>query len=242
MKLDDFIKQCDLYSKKEIEKVKFLTYYHQKETDTENYSTSDVVEWFDSLQLPSPNSYRLLKNIRESSDFIKGNGQKSFKLHARTVNDLDDIFSGNWVDLQSVEHFESILPKSLYQETRGYIESIADQINSSFENNIYDGCAVLMRRLIEILLILTYKNLNVEGDIKHPSGDYKFLKDIINDARQNSDLDLSRNSKKCLEKFKTLGDFSAHKLHYTCKHKYIDDIIYDFRVTVEELLYKSNLK
>jgi len=69
---------------------------------------------------------------------------------------------GNWtagfpqLSEKSQDVFDegTILPEPDYQGTRGYIESLAKQINASYEHNIFDGCAVLMRRLFEILLIL----------------------------------------------------------------------------------------
>lgn len=241
MNLEDFLKQTDLLSKKEIKKVAFLIYFYTNKKEQEEFTVQNVTQWFTDLSLAKPNKYRLLSNIRNSRDFIKGRNDKTFKLHANVKRELDELYKPFFDDHSTINHMDSILPENLYYDTRQYIESIADQINLSYEKNINDGCAVLMRRLIEILLILSFKNLQIDKSIKHPDGNYKMLKKIISEGKQNNKLDLSRNAKQCLEKFRILGNFSAHRLQYTCKQKYIKEVIPDFRVTVEELLYKSGL-
>ena len=70
---------------------------------------------------------------------------------------------------------DDILPFDLYQSTRNNIEKIADQINKSFCFEIYDGTAVLMRRLIEMLLILSFKAINQEYDIRGTDGNYVYV-------------------------------------------------------------------
>ena len=136
-----------------------------------------------------------------------------------------------------------MLPKTLYEGTkRQYIENIAKQINASFENNIFDGCAVLMRRLLEILLILTYQNLGIDSQIKDGNGNYHLLDKIISDAVQNPALSLSRTTKPHIEVFRQLGNFSAHRIEYNCRKQYIDEILLEYRAAIEQLLYKSGLK
>jgi hypothetical protein len=83
---------------------------------------------------------------------------------------------------QEVVDKGSLIPEVDYKGTRGYIESVAKQINASYERNVFDGCAVLMRRLLEVLLILSYRKQNI---------------------------------------FRQLGNFSAHKIEYTCRRESI---------------------
>lgn len=42
-------------------------------------------------------------------------------------------------------------------------------------NNCYDACAVLMRRVFEISLILAYEHHGIQDDIKDEKGDYVML-------------------------------------------------------------------
>ena len=65
---------------------------------------------------------------------------------------------------------------------------------------------------VEVLLILSYRYLNVESAIQDKNGNYEYAsKVIINDAKANSKLARSRNRKNSLDTFRQLGNFSAHK-------------------------------
>lgn len=100
----------------------------------------------------------------------------------------------------------------------GDLGSLAKQINASYEHNIFDGCAVLMRRLEEVLLILSYEHLGIETAIKDASGNYLLLESIVKNAEGNAKLGLSRNAKPSIETIRKLGNYSAHKVIYTCIH------------------------
>jgi hypothetical protein len=139
------------------------------------------------------------------------------------------------------EYADDILPFDLYRNTRQNIEKIADQINKSFYYKIYDGAAILMRRLIEMLLILTFKRIGQEDSIRGFDGNYLQLSELINRSIQNKQLDLSRNAKAYLGIFKETGDLSAHNPFHNCRKKDLELIQYQFRSLVEELFYKGGI-
>ena len=139
------------------------------------------------------------------------------------------------------EYKDDILPFEIYRNTRQNIERIADQINKSFHYEIYDGTAILMRRLTEMLLILAFKEIGKEDSIRGSDGNYLQLSEIINCAVQNRELDLSRNAKGYLGIFKETGDLSAHNPFHNCRKKDLELIQYKFRSLVEELLYKGGI-
>lgn len=144
--------------------------------------------------------------------------------------------------VSKTEFSDEILPFELYQNTRQNVEKISNQINKSFCYEVYDGASVLMRRLIEMLLILAFKEINEEANIHDSSSNYLQLNDIINKAIQNRKLDLTRNAKIYLAIFKEHGDLSAHNPFYNCTKKDLLNIQHKFRVLVEELFYKSGIK
>jgi hypothetical protein len=96
--------------------------------------------------------------------------------------------------------------------------------------------------LVEILLILSYRHLKIESAIQDKNGNFQMLEAIVNDAKTNSTLGLSRNGKNSLDTFRELGNFSAHKIEYTCRREYITPHIQEYRALVTELLYKSGLR
>ena len=242
MKLSTFSNKVELSAKVQIEKVRLLAYYCLRKHNLDQCGISDVTEWFDQLNYPIPNSTRLRENIRKSKKFIRGSVADTYRLHAREIETLDKEYPELVTKSEEIVSPDHVLPKALFENTRGFIESISKQINASFDNNIFDGCAILMRRLLEILLILSYENNGIESKIKDHNGDYVQLNKIVADAVKNSNLSLSRNTKGCLNDFRNLGNFSAHKIYYNAKRADIQKVILDYRAAVEELLYKSGIK
>ena len=74
---------------------------------------------------------------------------------------------------------QHVLPTSVVRNTRGYLEKVANQINGCYERAWYDACAVMIRRLIETLIIEVYEHYKIAQNIKGPSGDFFFLRDLI---------------------------------------------------------------
>lgn len=144
--------------------------------------------------------------------------------------------------LDNKEFSDEILPFALYRGTRQNVEKIADQINKSFCYGVYDGASVLMRRLTEMLLILTYKEIKQEDKIRDVGGNYLQLSQIITQAINNPTVDLTRNAKEYLRIIKDHGDQSAHNPFYNCTHRDLQNIQYKYRSLIEELLYKSGIR
>lgn len=70
---------------------------------------------------------------------------------------------------------EFILPHGIVRGTRGYVERVVFQINGCYEKGWFDGCAVMMRRLIETLIIECFEKYGIASKIKNPgSGDFLF--------------------------------------------------------------------
>ena len=242
MKIEEFKKKSDLLGKTEIEKTGLLAFYFYKTENVIQFSSKDISYWFDSLNLGRPNISRLIKNIIKSPLFIKGNGNDTYQLHPKSIEAYENEI--NWFDETSEEiSFNgAIIPREVFTKTRGYIEKLAEQINASYENNIFDGCAVLMRRLIEILLIHVCQNTGQENRIIDSSGKYKNLSTIINEVKSNPSINLSKYTNDCIDNFRILGNFSVHKIEYNCRRDDLKKIALDFRATVEELLYKSGIR
>lgn len=111
----------------------------------------------------------------------------------------------------------------------------------NYANNCYDAAAVLMRRLFEVMLVLSYQNLGIDNEIKDSAGNgYIMLDGIVKNAKNNQTLKLSR-IKNEFDTFRVVGNFSAHNITYTAGKKDIDDIKINYRVMLEELYNKAGL-
>lgn len=137
---------------------------------------------------------------------------------------------------------QPVLPHSLLRSTRGYLERIGYQINSSYRATAYDACAVMIRRLVEVLIIECFEAKGRTEQVKDSAGNYFFLEALVGAALSQADWSLGRGSKVALGRLKAIGDQSAHSRRYNAKREYIDDVILDLRALVEELLYVSGLR
>ena len=68
------------------------------------------------------------------------------------------------------------------------------------------------------------------------------LEAIVANATGNPALNLSRNARQWIETFRKLGNYSAHKITYTCRREYLKEKIDDYRALVDELLHKAGLR
>lgn len=242
MTLDQFLVESKLETLTELEKSCQLAFYHLRRSGTNEFSASDCSDWLVGLGFGKPNKTRLEQRLAACRETVKGMKAGLFRLHHTYVRRLDERHPQLAEKSQEVVDQGTVLPEALYLKTRGYLESLAKQINASYEHNIYDGCAVLMRRLEEILLIHSYEKLGISAAIKDGNDNYLMLEGIVKDAVANATLSLSRNSKVTVEEIRKLGNFSAHKITYTCKREYISEKIPEFRALIDELLYKAGIR
>ena len=138
---------------------------------------------------------------------------------------------------------EHLLPFSHVRGTRGYIERVTNQVNGCYEKGWFDGCAVMMRRLLETLIIECFEKHSISGTIKDSrSGEFLYLKDLIDKLLTETSWNLGRNTKIALPKLKSLGDQSAHSRRFNATREDIDKVANDFRIVCQELLYLAQLK
>lgn len=241
MTLTAFLSEADFSRQSELRRVLLLAFYFFRKDEAETFSLDEISESLAKLGYAKPNKARLKTNLKKSKLFVSASGDR-YRIHPAAIEALDSEFPDLSRKSEEIVSFNSIIPESLLQEKRSFISHLIKQINASYENNIFDGCAVLMRRLLEILLILSYEAKKMEQKIQDESGHYKMLNPIIDDAINNKVLGLSRNTKDCLDTFRKLGNFSAHKIYYNASKKTVEQVILDYRAAIEELLYKSELR
>lgn len=101
---------------------------------------------------------------------------------------------------------------------------------------------LLCERLLAGLLVLAYQNNGLEADITEKNGRHFSLDKIIKNAEQNPNLSLSLNTRKDMNLFRELGNYSAHKIWFNSTQKDIEPHILKYRAIIEELIYKAGLK
>lgn len=199
--------------------------------------------YIDELVLFGWSESMILRDLRGETVRMMNNSKNWSVWSSTMLQWIEDIKQWSAEDTVSVEQLGTVLPDTLFVNVHTNIQRICKQINASYENNLFDCAAVLMRRLLESLLVLSYQKNDIEADIMDKSGNHHITLDkIIKNAEQNTKLALSASTKKEMCLFKDLGNYSAHKIWYNCTQQDIKPHILKYRAIIEELMYKSGIK
>ena len=139
---------------------------------------------------------------------------------------------------------EQILPLDVVRPTRRkYLERIVTQANGTYENQWYDACGVMIRRLVETLIIELYEAKGRESEIKDcKTTEFMMLSNLVDVLLADKSWNLMRDTKKILPEIKILGDRSAHARRYNTTKVDVEKIIPGLRMVVDDLLHLSGLK
>ncbi len=185
----------------------------------------------------------IFEDLKGESVRMMNNSQSWTEWSSTLEKWISDIKKWGKDNTVAIEQLGTILPDVLFCNLPFNIQALCKQINASYENNLYDCTAVIMRRLLESLLVLSYQKTGIEAEIMDKSGNHHISLDkIIKNAEQNSVLALSANTKKDMALFKDLGNYSAHKIWYNCTQQDIKPHALKYRVIIEELFYKAGIK
>jgi hypothetical protein len=224
----------------ELEKATLIVFYQLKIKQIEQLSITAICKALHDFGAANPNATRLRKNIVASRNFIQTK-EGSFKLKLNKVEEFEAKFPDVSLKSEEIIAEDKVLPQILFGNSRGYIVSVCNQINACYQHNVFDGCAMLMRRLLEMLIILTYRHLGREDEIKNQHGGYHKLSVIITHYTHNKVFVLAKGSQDVINDFRELGNHSAHTVEYHARRVDIDRIRMDYRVCIEELMYKCGL-
>lgn len=244
MQLLRFMDAVNLTAKSEAERATLLCFYHYKESGQSGFTMANIVLWLEECNFSKPNTSRLKEHL------TKGKG-KSF-LVSKTTNGaiefvpavlqmLERDFGALWEDTITIESNNELLEEAKFCGKRPFLTRLIQQINSTYGSNCYDACAVLMRRLFEVLLVLSYQNKGIESDISNPDGSHKMLESIVKDAVQNTTLGIPSRISKNFDSFRDVGNYSAHSITYTAGKLDIDKISREYRVMMEDLYNRAGI-
>lgn len=223
-----------------IELASAFVWFHFSSTGVE-LTLNDINEYFVKNDLAKYNLTYLKEALRKCKNVSRNSKTSTYRPLRSYIEKMNDKFPFVEVKSEEVLADDIIIPNILIENTRGYIIILANQINGSYQHNIFDGCAVLMRRLLEIMLIHSYESNGRISDIQDIDS-LKNLSYIINFTISNKPFSLSKEVVEVLNDFRHLGNFSAHKIQFNCKRRDIDNIKLKYRLAIEELLYASGIK
>ena len=166
MRIEEFNRIADLHSRTEIEKVARLAFYLSENKDQDEFEVGEVSSLLIALGYAQPNQTRLKAKIQKSRVFVKGSKANRFRLSVTAKNSIRETLP-NISESEEILSDDSLVPEILFSETRRqYLIRLAQQINAAYEHNLFDACALLMRRLLEILLIHCFEHSGLEAEAK----------------------------------------------------------------------------
>ncbi|GET24556.1 hypothetical protein [Prolixibacter sp. NT017] len=235
--LETFIEKVEdfdqLPSSKQIDLFAYFLLIKEKK---DGFIAKDILDCFFSSHLPPYSnipSYLSSRSKGKGKKFIKKNSNRYY-LERTFKQSLDEQIGAPALPSEVHSNF---FPIELFDNTRGYLKTIANQSLASYNIGIYDGCSVLTRKLIEILIIECFERHGNESLIKREDGNFYFLSDLIAEFLKEPAWNVGRNAKTSLPKIKNIGDKSAHNRRYIARKNDLDDIKDDVRIVIEELIH-----
>lgn len=244
MTLSDYKEKVGLDEKTQSEQAKYICYYQMRENNISLFSMADINNWFIYFGYRQINSSRLKNSITKGKNkkfIISKTDKDKLEFVPICLEVLNKELTVLWNDTETVISDSELLDETKFCGKKTYLNKIIKQINCCYNSNCYDACAVMLRRLFEIILILCYENNHIEDAIKTSDGKYKMLERIVADAVSNTTLRISKRICDNFDTFRNIGNFSAHNITYIAGKKDIDDIKLAYRVMLEDLYNKAGL-
>lgn len=244
MQILKYIEKTFLGDKPEAERAALLCYYHYKETGIEVFQMSEILSLFESCGFNKPNSSRLKEKLTKGKNkafLLSKDNKGAISFIPAVFQTIDREYKGLWDDTITIDSNNELIEEVKFCGKRSYLDRLIQQINFTYGHNCYDACAILLRRLFEVVLVLAYQNNGLEACITKADGTHKMLEGIVKDAVQNVQLGISTRISKNFDSFREVGNNSAHSITYTAGKLDIDNIFPEYRVMLEDLYNRAGL-
>ncbi len=187
-----------------------------------------------NAEYPPINPTREKEKLRKDSRITSSDKGKKFSLHLRAIKSLDEQYLG-LLENKPLPKSNALFEENDFKNTRNYIEKVIQQINLSYDYQLFDCCAVMLRRLLETLIIEVYENIKRADELKNSDGHFKMFSGLLLHLKNDKTLNLGRQTIEALESFKKIADSSAHNRRFNASKKSIDDKIDGVKLGVVEL-------
>lgn len=238
MPYKNFLLQADEHCKTQLDRALALLWFAGRDDPSAGMTAKGIAGILRAAGHPQQNTSRLDGTLRaDRRTAATPAGGWSLRPVARKA--LDPNYIG-FLGKRPLPASNTIVPLSLFAGTRGYIERVADQINKSFDGELYDCCAVMCRRLLETLIIEMYEHQGRAAEIKKDAH-FQPLSDLVTYVENDRKISLSKLGLKALKDFKRLGDLSAHNRRYSARDTDIEPLRDGIRLVAEEMLHIAGL-
>jgi hypothetical protein len=212
-----------------------LLWYYRQSQEFDERSASELANDLYDEGFPKPNTTRLKNDLTRSPFTIRGRRLNAFQIDVRRLAELDKDY-GPMIHLKQVQASDAVIPTDWVAGTRPYLEKLVYQINASYDIGLYDGCAVLCRRLMESLIIEVYISHKRHQEIQQ-NGIFLPLSQLVVHLKNDASMPLGRNSRDTFDDIKDIGDTAAHDRTYITRQTDIDAIKVHFGQMISDLLH-----
>lgn len=241
MTFEKYANTLNIITKTEFDKVSYTAFFLYKYEGKSEFLLNDIFKLLEQINVTISNHSRIKNKLKTSKRYRKIK-KDTYTITSNGINELTPIIDEVLNTNCNIITNNCLFDLSLFIGARGYLDILFKQVDNCYNNNCYDACAVLVRRIFEILLIESYQNLGITSEIKNSSDNYVMLESICTNAKGNKILNLSRNTKEALDDIRDLGNFAAHKITYNTRKSDIDKLYNSIRTCFEELYYKAGFK
>ncbi len=192
-----------------------------------------VKSCYESLSLkPYSNisSYMSSKSKGKSPIFLK-NKNGTYRLSRKAKEEIALKLN----DVIRLPATDNLVPMSIFDNTRQYIVSIAEQMCKCYDYGLYDACLVMMRKLVEAVIIECFERYGVADEIKK-DGHYVFLSELIPAFIESKHWTAGRNITNNISKVKKWGDTSAHARRYIAKKSDFHEFKSELRIILQDII------
>jgi hypothetical protein len=233
-----FLQRIDSHCARQLDRALALLWFVGRKEQTAGLTAKEIAALIREVGHAEQNVSRLdsMLTADKRTAAAKGGG---WMLRAAARRELDVVYS-DYAGPVELPTSDNMVPMALLLGTRGYLIKVAEQINKSFDTQLYDCCAVMCRRLIETLIIEVYEKHGRTQEIRDGL-QYVGLNDMVGRLESDSSMSLSKPAMQTLKGFKAIGDLSAHNRHWNARLGDIEPYRIGFRQVVEELLYRAGM-
>lgn len=243
MDLNDFISNYPFHEFTHFQRFTYISFFYTKVLNKAQFTFNEVKTSLETQGYPVKNTSYLKKQIKKSRDFITITAY-TYSLSPKckaSLSEIIDLSQNTPPSNTVINNGDFLLDESVFSGQRGFITPLVEEINWTYKYGKYNSCAVIMRRVFEIVLILSFEENNLSEKIQDPKGNYMQLKNIVNIAKDNkTSLKLSRDVDK-YKQFRELGNLGAHKVRSLVRKNDIDNVIVSYRHALEELYRSAKL-
>lgn len=237
MTIEEYVDRIDGFlDKKASEQIPYLGYFLVKYKGQASFTAKDIDDCFSQIRLPAySNISAYLSKEQKAKRLLKA------KVGYVMSKKMFDTIANNIGEMKVKAPSSDLFPLEIFDNTRGYLTKTARQAILCYDYGLYDGCLVMIRRLIETLIIELFEHRNCKERILDKNGNYLFCGDLIDKLLGEKTLwTIGRNTIQCLPKIKQMGDLSAHNRRFNAKKSDIDSFKIELRVVLEELVHLIN--